>query len=84
MTRLYSIEAEIAKLLQEHADVIQKKDLTTVQITLRLYPKGGLVRKSHFHTESERDCMVTKGWGEPLKPGDRLFLNERELKEVIP
>ena len=56
MTRLHSIEAEIAKLLQEHADVIQKKDLTTVQITLRLYPKGGLVRKSHFHTESERDC----------------------------
>ena len=54
MTRLESVTQAVQAVLREHSDVIsQKKDLTGILISVRLYPNGGLVRKPKVNFEME-------------------------------
>lgn len=54
MTRLDSVTQAVQAVLREHSDVVSKKDLTGIQISVRLYPNGGLVRKITTNYEVEK------------------------------
>lgn len=54
-TRPQQVQEAIVLEIRENSATILKENVTTVQFTVRLYPKGGGVRKVHFHTESETE-----------------------------
>ena len=56
MTRLESVTQAVQAVLREHSDVIaSKKGLTGILISVRLYPNGGLVRKTTMNFEAEAE-----------------------------
>lgn len=59
MTRIDAIRREIAAIVDRHMETIEKKELTGMQISIRLFPNGGLVRKSTTNFEMEAECNQT-------------------------
>lgn len=60
MTRIEAVQRELEDILRDEAASISRKELTGFQINVRLFPNGGLVRKSTIVFEHERERVVAK------------------------
>ena len=61
MTRLESVERELREITKSWSPVIERQSVTSVQIRIRLFPNGGLVRQASVSVEEERNHTGSHG-----------------------